>query len=243
MQYGRLNLNSQNKLSASIFVKEKTYEKKFKKIVELCLYAHSIMREKEKNIDGEQEETLRSILKHYMETNRGLFKLGNYHFDAESAEINENYTTEGYCDIKVTIPTNNIWSCKAEKYFTLECKRLDGTSAKNNKYIEDGMHRFITEKYSKNMNIGGMIGFIETNKNKKEPIDIDNIVTNINTILITKHNHLPEEKLNVVSIDTNHYSCESVHAITNNNRKIQLVHLFLDNRPGPKRKFNRRIFV
>lgn len=230
MQYGRLNLNSKNLLSAKVFVKDKLYKKKFSKILELCIYAHSQMTQNETQLYDKDEETLRSMLKTYMQNNRGNFKLGNYHIDAESAEIDEcTYKTLGYCDLKITIPTNNEWSNEPERYFTIECKRLDGSVNKNKLYISQGIHRFITEKYSKNMNIGGMIAFVENNKSSIK--NINEFVENINKELIEDFKHQVDEKLLPYTITENFTnSYQSHHNINNKGRTINLIHLFFDNR-------------
>lgn len=223
-------MNSENRLSANVFVKEKSYEKIFNKILELCIYAHSQMIKHETQLYDKDEETLRSMLKTYMQNNRGNFKLGNYHIDAESAEIDAcTYQTLGYCDLKITIPTNNEWSNEPERYFTIECKRIDGSVNKNKLYISQGIHRFITEKYSKNMNIGGMIAFVENNKGAIK--DINEIVEDINKKLIEDFRHLADEKLFPYTVIENFVnSYQSKHDIRYKNRTIKLTHLFFDNR-------------
>lgn len=223
-------MNSNNRLLAKVFVKEKSYEKIFNKILELCIYAHSQMLQNKIQLCNKDEESLRSMLKIYMQNNRGNFKLGNYHIDAESAEINEHtYQTLGYCDLKITIPTNNEWSNEPERYFTIECKRVDGSANKNKLYISEGIHRFTTEKYSKNMNIGGMIAFVENNK--KTMKSINEIVEDVNKKLVEDFKHPREEKLLPYAVTKNFAnSYQSQHDINNKDRTISLVHLFFDNR-------------
>lgn len=246
MQYGRLNLNSHNTLSAKSFVKknDNLYEKDFIKILRLCILAHTKMYENEKDLDGKDEDKLRNILMKYMQDNRGEFGLGKYNIDAESAENDElTYQTVGYCDLKITIPTNDDWSNEPYKYFTIECKRLDGTTQKSNLYVAEGMHRFITEKYSKNMNIGGMIGFIENNKNKKSQ-SVNDIVKQINKQLVEKFLHQENEKLISNIINENFFnSFESNHEIKHNNRTIKLTHLFFDNRTHGCKAFVNKVCV
>lgn len=223
-------MNSKNRLSAKVFVKDKLYEKKFSKILELCIYSHSQMLKNETQLNDKDEEILRSMLKTHMQNNRGNFKLGNYHIDSESAEIDEcTYKTLGYCDLKITIPDNNEWSNEPERYFIIECKRLDGSVNKNKLYISQGIHRFITEKYSKNMNIGGMIAFVENNKGAIK--DINEIVEDINKKLIEDFRHLADEKLFPYTVIENFVnSYQSKHDIRYKNRTIKLTHLFFDNR-------------
>lgn len=249
MQYGRLNLNLQNRLSARAFVKNEDnfFEKDFNRIIELCIYAHSKMLENENNLDGLGEETLRNILMGYIQLNRGLYRLGRYVIDAESAEIN-NHITQGYCDLKITIPTNDDWSNEPLNYYIIECKRLNGESQKNDLYITEGIHRFISEKYSRKMNIGGMIGFIETNQNKQinNQCNVPSLVENINNKLINKYKHNDNEKLTVTVIQLGFFdSFESKHKVKNRNneRSIKLIHLFLDNRNQGSKTLFKKLFA
>ena len=67
-----------------------------------------------------------------------------------------NFTNIGYLDIKIDIPS-------AGRYFAIECKKIDtktGRSSLRQKYIEDGLSRFINGKYAKEENFGGMIGYV-----------------------------------------------------------------------------------
>lgn len=240
-------MNSHNILSAKSFVKkdEKSYEKDFNKILKLCIFAYNQMLENENDLDGKDEGKLRNLLMKHMQNNRGNYGLGNYNIDAECAENNEiTNKTIGYCDLKITIPTNNDFSNEPYRYFTIECKRLDGTSQKNNLYITEGMHRFITEKYSKNMDISGMIGFIESSNNNKTTITIDNIVKNINNNLVQRFMHQQNEKLTHSLVDENFInSYESNHEIKHKKRKIKLSHLFFDNRNQGFRPFIKKVSV
>ena len=229
-------MNLQNRLSAKSFVKkeDKFFEKDFNRIMELCIFAHSKMLENENNLDGLDEETLRSILMDYMQRNRGNYRLGRYAIDAESAEIN-NHITQGYCDLKISIPTNDDWSNEPLNYYIIECKRLNGESTKNDLYITKGIHRFVSEKYSRKMNIGGMICFIETNQNQhiNNQCNVASLIENINNKLINKYKHNYNERLTATIIKLDFYnSFESKHKIKNRNyeRNIKLIHLFLDNR-------------
>lgn len=83
MQYGRLKLNSQNKLSAISFVnpEENFYLKSFTTVLKLTIFAHSLMLQRESNIDGLDEETLRNKLVKHINQNRGTYGLGRFVFD------------------------------------------------------------------------------------------------------------------------------------------------------------------
>jgi hypothetical protein len=64
-------------------------------------------------------------------------------------------TDRGRIDIRVG------YSLEEDEYFAMECKKVgarDTTKAKD--YIDEGVHRFVTGKYSPNLSHGGMIGYV-----------------------------------------------------------------------------------
>lgn len=68
-----------------------------------------------------------------------------------------------------------------ERFFYIECKRLGAkihSGALNEKYVQNGMQRFITteHKYGKNESSGAMIGYVEN-------MEFDNILNEINTAI------------------------------------------------------------
>ena len=71
-----------------------------------------------------------------------------------------NNKTIGFIDIKVTNLGNKDLFEEYE-YYSIECKRLDGGTTKNNLYIKEGINRYVKSKYSGQMPFAAMLGFIE----------------------------------------------------------------------------------
>ena len=49
---------------------------------------------------------------------------------------------------------------KEDAYYVIECKRIDGTSDLNKKYVKEGVARFVTQKYSSYYGRNIMLGFV-----------------------------------------------------------------------------------
>lgn len=231
MQFGRLKLNFQNNLSAKKFVKNKTYKMEFNRILNACINAHELMIKNDKNIDNLEENKLRNKLIKYIDKNKGTWGVAKYVFNAEPAEIDDNTDeTVGFHDIRVTIPCNSDFSNEEHKRFIIECKRLDGYSEKNKKYIEEGMNRFISEKYKCKLDVCGMIGFIEKSQKIYKKEKAQEIVEDINDKLINQYNKNQSEQLIVTTVNDNFNSAyKSIHNRTKCNLPINITHIFLDN--------------
>ena len=224
-------MNSLNKLSAKKFVRNKTYKIQFNKILTACVKAHSKLIESEDNLDGLEEEVLRNKLIKYIRNNQGTYGVAKYVFDAESAEIDETTDkTVGYHDIKITIPCSSNFSTEEQKKFIIECKRLDGYTSKNKAYIEEGMNRFISEKYVCRLDVCGMIGFIEKSNKVYKTDKIVEIVNDINNKLINVYKKNEAEKLQTsTNIDEFNHSYISTHNREKCQLPLYISHLFLDN--------------
>ncbi len=225
-------MNSLNKLSAKKFVKNKTYKSQFNKILNVCVKAYSKLIESEKNLEGLEEEMLRNKLLKYIRNNQGVYGIAKYVFDAESAEIDDiTDKTVGYCDIRITIPCSSNFSTDEQKKFIIECKRLDGYASKNKAYIEEGMNRFISEKYVCKLDVCGMIGFIEKSNKVYRTDKIAEIVNDINDKLINVYKKNETEKIQT-NTDINEFnSYTSKHIREKCELPLQISHLFLDMNP------------
>lgn len=91
---------------------------------------------------------------------------------AFDAEVSGNYnndtnTTNARFDIKVTSEDTLSYS---EKYYNIECKRIDGKAHLNKEYIKEGVARFVSKdaKYSSGYGKNMMLGFVVEDINIKE---------------------------------------------------------------------------
>ena len=151
-----------------------------------------------------------------------------YHFKAFGENTNDE-DVEGNYDI--TIHSTN-WKSKD---FHFECKNLNSEQDLVNKYVcyntykkdsnsqnvfDGGVLRYFNGKYAKNLNFGGMIGFVL----EGDTLDIKNqITTKLNENLITT----PEGDLLRIldnSIDQNNFTFDSYH---NRNNSEFLIHHIL----------------
>ena len=108
------------------------------------------------------ENKIRSIiLEEYLVKQKVKYKMEDYRF---LSEVLENYQGNGKyigrVDIHVILKNDFE---KEEAYYVIECKRIDGTKKMNRKYVEEGIARFITGKYSSYYGRNIMLGFIIKN--------------------------------------------------------------------------------
>ena len=120
------------------------------------------------------ENSIRDILvEKYLNNHakRELLGIENVIFNRE---VSEN---SGFVDIKVqtAIALNN-----PEAYYLFECKRLDGSTGLNKKYIQEGILRFILGKYSAYYGLNGMLGF------EVKKIDTSGNIDKINRLVISE---------------------------------------------------------
>lgn len=165
-------------------------------------------------IENNENKIKNRLYKDYLDNQSIIdeLKLNGYRFKTETAFINENYDEKGYSDIEVIDLIGSLKNINS--FYIIECKRIDDEnphyqSSLNNKYINEGINRFIEEKYPTHNNVNAMLGFVVKN------IDIDN-----------NCNHFSDFKT-YKFIDDFEFSYRSNH-ITKTNKKITLYHLMLD---------------
>lgn len=155
--------------------------------------------------------------------NKDRLKFDTWKLDFE-AENSENYSQEdgdtanARLDIKIisedTLASN-------ERYYTIECKRLDGNKTLNTKYIDEGIARFVkgTVKYASAYKKNFMLGFLVR--------DID-IVKNTEKIENTQKVNLSNEVITPLMIFTNNAPACCVYSGNYKTLKgdLELHHIF-----------------
>lgn len=134
-------------------------------------------------------------------------------------EDSDKYT--GRTDIQVG-STN--WITNPDAYFTIEAKRIDGTSRLNEKYISEGVCRFVavsSPKYVSHYNKNIMLGYI---------IQSIDVIENTNKI-----DGYQRKMLTDVTVGEMVFICNNVDGFSNyqcsywmNGAEIELAHLFYD---------------
>ncbi|MEA4924950.1 hypothetical protein SDC9_151605 [bioreactor metagenome] len=135
-----------------------------------------------------------------------------------SSEVPENYvdaTPQGRTDLQVySIDTFR----HRERYFIIECKRIDGNLTLNREYVDKGMRRFTgkTPKYTSYYKRNCMLGFVVRN------INIDTNIAKINCLLKTDYTDIHvKDYLHAGSIPLTYLS---VHG-EDIKEQITLIHL------------------
>lgn len=131
------------------------------------------------NVLSNKENEIRDVLLiDYLKNNKIRRELGltDYLFDREVSEDK----TSGRTDIK--IQTLNTFQDTAA-YYIIECKRLDTKSQNwekslNSEYVNEGIARFVSGKYSTYYKVNGMIGFIVESMNINENVGVINGLLN-----------------------------------------------------------------
>lgn len=169
---------------------------------------------------------------YYLDNNSVLTELGCEMFPISfQLEVPETYdentdTFIGRCDIKVT--SNNYWVNKNKTdYYLIECKRIDGSSNLNKKYIDEGVSRFVNEhpKYSSHYNKNIMFGFVVKN------IDIPDNSIKISKINKDKFGAISQGDLISIKTDVDEGLHEYISDYTLSNKSLQLLHIFFDFSP------------
>lgn len=179
----------------------------------------------DKKIKNNEEKIRTHLVENYL--NNTEFKKNTQYKDLPllfNSEVAEAYDKEkeeykGRVDIKV-ISINTILS-NHNDYYIIECKRLDGSSELNQKFVIEGICRFVLEnpKYSsfnkRNIMLGFIVKNIDINMNTNKINDIQNNNENINIIeKLNKCQKLQEQYY----LYKNKYKCEK--------NEIELSHMF-----------------
>lgn len=174
------------------------------------------------------ENEIRNVLiEEYLRANKKSSNMDNFRFESEAPE---NYTSnsvyEGRVDIKIILK-DDFENEKA--YFIVECKRLDGTNNLNQKYVNEGIIRFISKKYSSHYNQNFMLGFAVKN------IDLIFNSTKIESI----QNESPNVQLHgdFKIIDTKSESAQIDCTYIETDNRLVLRHIFVDISNAIKRQY------
>ena len=141
---------------------EALYRADFEKIITYILAICNLVAEDYEKSQlrlPNDENKIRSImLEEYMNKKKKTYEMLDYRFEPEAQE---NYAGNGQylgrVDIRILLKNDFE---KDDAYYIIECKRIDGSSNLNKKYVEDGVARFITEKYSSYYGRNIMLGFV-----------------------------------------------------------------------------------
>jgi len=202
----------------------------FAEMTEFIICCCSLMNEESKNkkelLPNLENEIRNKLLYAYLRENTIKKKLGYENlkltFEAESPEDYNPKTlqTTGRVDIKVisedTLADNS-------RYYTIECKRLDGKSNLNKAYVEQGVARFVSSNakypspYGENIMLGFMICQVDIKENAEKLNKIQNSVLEKDTVI---------KEMFIIAEEESHCIYESEY--NSSTGEVTLKHLFFD---------------
>lgn len=153
-------------------------------ILEICGLVVEDFTQKSRMLPNNENQIRSIILEEYLDNDniRESHNMLDYSFTPETQENydgNGNYI--GRADIRIKLKTDFD---KHNAYYIVECKRIDGTEDLNKKYVEEGVARFVTKKYSayygKNIMLGFVVKNIDIASNAKKIENIQNSNADIN---------------------------------------------------------------
>lgn len=149
---GVLNKNILDELCRANFEKITNY------ILDICKLIVEDYEKKQLKLPNDENRIRSIMLEEYLKKQRGFYSMSDYRFELE---VPENYAGNGYhvgrVDIRILLKSDFE---KEDAYYIIECKRIDGTSDLNKKYVKEGVARFVTEKYSSFYGRNIMLGFV-----------------------------------------------------------------------------------
>lgn len=170
------------------------------------------------------EEDIRDYLFHnYLNDDDVMAQVGlsEFRFFPEVPDNYQNNKPVGRIDLQVI--SIDMFRYR-ERYFTIECKRIDGSKTLNRYYIDEGIKRFVKSKplYPSYFEMNSMFGFVV------KEIDINKNMTKINDLQKEYYKDIkiktPISSLNI-SLKHN-YTFESEYFLDETD--ILLFHIFYD---------------
>jgi len=197
-------------LDASAFTKSNVYlDREFEFILSGVYKCYQKMLVDYSAIENNENKIRNRLYKDYLKSSnvRTWLGLESYIFHPEVPEIDDNYDESARTDL---IVYNALTYAKDETaYYVIECKRIDGTKTLNDKYVINGINRFIDNRYPSNKSVNGMLGFVV------KSIDIKDNVSRITGL--TSYSFIPQFTFAYTSTHT-----------SINSQAFTLYHLMLD---------------
>ncbi|WP_051435889.1 hypothetical protein [Tenacibaculum sp. 47A_GOM-205m] len=181
-------------LNASKFDKKSLYQQRdFEYVISVIYTCYNKMLQNYSVIENNENKIRNRLYKDFLKpvkVKEGL-SIDKWIFHPEVPEIDDSYHEYGRTDIMLYLSDEYLKSENA--YYVIECKRIDGGKTLNDAYIQNGMNRFIGEKYPVYNNKAGMLGFvvksININDNSVENLKLkkNNVISNANFEYISQH--------------------------------------------------------
>lgn len=148
-------------LNATVFTKSNLYlDREFEFILYGVYKCYQKMLMDYSIIENNENKIRNRLYKDYLKSSAIRTEIGleNYVFHPEVPEIDENYNESARTDVIVYNAVN--YAKDESAYYVVECKRLDGSKRLNEKYVVNGINRFIEDRYPSNKSVNAMLGFV-----------------------------------------------------------------------------------
>lgn len=194
------------------------FEKITNYILDICELVVEDYEKKQLKLPNDENKIRSIMLEEYLRKQKVSYDMSNYRFDLE---VPENYAGNGHhigrVDIRILLKSDFE---KEDAYYIIECKRIDGTSDLNKKYVKEGVARFTTQKYSSYYGRNIMLGFVV----KKIDMSVNaQLIESIQNADLDKHMHGNFELVGNRSV-TESYKC--IYQIQSG--EVELRHIFSD---------------
>lgn len=194
------------------------FEKITNYILDICELVVEDYGKKQLKLPNDENKIRSIMLEEYLKKQKVSYDMSNYRFDLE---VPENYAGNrhyiGRVDIRILLKSDFE---KEDAYYIIECKRIDGTSDLNKKYVKEGVARFTTQKYSSYYGRNIMLGFVV----KKIDMSVNaQLIESIQNADLDKHMHGNFELVGNRSV-TESYKC--IYQIQSG--EVELRHIFSD---------------
>ncbi|SDB25467.1 hypothetical protein [Eubacterium oxidoreducens] len=194
------------------------FEKIITYILDICDLIVEDYEKKQLKLPNDENKIRSIMLEEYMNKYKDVHGMSGYKFEPE---VPENYVGGGQhigrVDIRILLKSDFE---KDDAYYIVECKRIDGSSDLNKKYVKEGVARFVTEKYSsyygRNIMLAFVVKKIDISANAKLIEGIQNADSN-------EHMYGDFELVNSGRV-TENYKC--LYQIQSG--KVELRHIFSD---------------
>lgn len=194
------------------------FEKITKYIQNICELVVKDYEKRQLKLPNDENRIRSIMLEEYMKKHKSSYGMLDYRFDLE---VPDNYAGSGRhigrVDIRIILKSDFE---KEDACYIIECKRIDGTSDLNKKYVNKGIARFVTEKYSSYYGRNIMLGFVV----KKIDISANTrLIEGIQNTDLNQHMHGNFEFLESEGV-TESYRC--MYQIQSG--ELELCHIFSD---------------
>lgn len=194
------------------------FEKITKYILDICELIVEDYEKKNLKLPNDENRIRSIMLEEYLKKQKSSYGMSDYRFELE---VPENYAGNGQhigrVDIRILLKSDFE---KEDAYYIIECKRIDGTSDLNKKYVKEGVARFVVEKYSSYYGRNIMLGFVVKKINVSANV---RLIEGIQNSDLNQHMHGNFQLISSNSV-TENYRC--MYQIQSG--ELELSHIFSD---------------